>query len=143
MAQIAIAIILLIGAGLMVKSFWALMHVAPGFRSESVLTARLSLPRSRYPDNQRIAAFERELGERLHGRPGITVRRVHNVPAAKRFGQRMVVRYRRPTTAAGGDVQHGEVPAGERGLFRDDRDSIAARTIVHVGGYGGVALGQW
>jgi predicted permease len=72
MAQIAIAITLLIGAGLMVKSLWALMHVAPGFRSESVLTARLSLPRSRYPDNHRIAAFERELGERLQGRPGVT-----------------------------------------------------------------------
>jgi putative ABC transport system permease protein len=72
MAQIAIAITLLIGAGLMVKSFWALMHVAPGFRSESVLTARLSLPRSRYPDNHRIAVFERELGERLQGRPGVT-----------------------------------------------------------------------
>src|SRR5882724_10487882 len=72
MAQIAIAITLLIGAGLMVKSFWALVHVAPGFRSESVLTARLSLPRSRYPDNHRIAVFERELGERLQGRPGVT-----------------------------------------------------------------------
>src|SRR5260370_11597905 len=70
MAQIAIAITLLIGAGLMVKSFWALVHVAPGFRSESVLTARLSLPRSRYPDNHRIAVFERALGERLQGRPG-------------------------------------------------------------------------
>jgi putative ABC transport system permease protein len=71
-AQIAIAITLLIGAGLMVKSFWALMHVAPGFRSESVLTARLSVPTSRYPDNHRIAAFERELGERFQGRPGVT-----------------------------------------------------------------------
>lgn len=71
-AQIAIAITLLIGAGLMVKSFWALMHVAPGFRSESVLTARLSVPSSRYPDNHRIAAFERELSERFQGRPGVT-----------------------------------------------------------------------
>jgi len=71
-AQIAIAIILLIGAGLMVKSFWALLHVEPGFRSENILTARLSLPRSRFPDNHRIAVFERELGERLPGRPGVT-----------------------------------------------------------------------
>lgn len=70
-AQIAIAIILLIGAGLMAKSFWALVHVAPGFRSESILTARLSLPKSHYPDNRRIAAFERELLEGLRGRPGI------------------------------------------------------------------------
>src|SRR6266566_6602880 len=37
-AQIAIAIILLIGAGLMAKSFWTLVHVAPGFRTESILT---------------------------------------------------------------------------------------------------------
>jgi predicted permease len=70
-AQIAIAIILLIGAGLMAKSFWALAHVAPGFRSESILTARLSLPTSRYSDNRRIAAFERELQESLRRRPGI------------------------------------------------------------------------
>jgi predicted permease len=70
-AQIAIAIILLIGAGLMVKSFWALVHVAPGFRSDSILTARLSLPRSRYPDNQRIAALEGEVLECLREKPGV------------------------------------------------------------------------
>jgi putative ABC transport system permease protein len=70
-AQIAIAIVLLIGAGLVAKSFWALIHVPKGFRSKGVVTARLSLPRSRYPDNRRIAAFERDLQEHLHGRPGI------------------------------------------------------------------------
>ncbi|HEV8134977.1 MAG TPA: ABC transporter permease [Pyrinomonadaceae bacterium] len=70
-AQIAIAITLLIGAGLMVKSFWALVHVAPGFRSDSILTARLLIPTSRYTDNGKIAAFERALRESLRGRPGI------------------------------------------------------------------------
>jgi predicted permease len=69
--QISIAIILLIGAGLMVKSFRALTHVAPGFRADSILTARLSLPRSRYPDNRRIAAFERELLAALSRKPGV------------------------------------------------------------------------
>jgi len=70
-AQVAIAIILLVGAGLMIKSLWALMHVAPGFRSENILTARLSLPRSRYPDNHRIAVLEGELVESLRGRAGV------------------------------------------------------------------------
>ena len=70
-AQIAIAITLLIGAGLMVKSFWALVHVAPGFRSDSILTARLLIPTSRYTDNGKIADFERALLESLDGRPGI------------------------------------------------------------------------
>jgi putative ABC transport system permease protein len=70
-AQIAIAITLLIGAGLMVKSLWALIHVTPGFHSDRVLTARLSLPKSRYPDNHRIGALEGELLERLRGSPGV------------------------------------------------------------------------
>jgi predicted permease len=70
-AQVSIAIILLIGAGLMAKSFWALTHVAPGFRTDSILTARLSLPRSGYPDNRRIAAFERELLATLSRKPGV------------------------------------------------------------------------
>jgi putative ABC transport system permease protein len=70
-AQIAIAMILLVGAGLMAKSFWALLHVSPGFRTEHVLTARLSLPRSRYPDNRRIAAFQQELLQRVRSAPGV------------------------------------------------------------------------
>jgi putative ABC transport system permease protein len=70
-SQIAIATVLLIGAGLMAKSFWALMDVPPGFRTESILTARLSLPKSRYPDNRRVAAFERQVLEGLRGRAGI------------------------------------------------------------------------
>jgi putative ABC transport system permease protein len=69
--QISIAIVLLIGAGLMAKSLWALTHVAPGFRSDRILTARLSLPGLRYPDNRRIAAFERELLETLRQKPGV------------------------------------------------------------------------
>jgi putative ABC transport system permease protein len=40
--QVAIAVVLLIGAGLMARSFWTLVHVSPGYRTERVLTARLS-----------------------------------------------------------------------------------------------------
>jgi len=70
-AQIAIALILLTGAGLMAKSFWNLLHVSPGFRTEHILTARVSLPGSRYPDVQHISAFQRELLERVRNVPGI------------------------------------------------------------------------
>ena len=69
--QIAIAVLLLIAAGLMTKSLWALMHVAPGFRSQGIFTARLSLPDARYSDNRRVASFEEELVDRLRGRPGV------------------------------------------------------------------------
>jgi putative ABC transport system permease protein len=70
-AQMAIATMLLIGAGLMAKSLWALLHVSPGFRTEQILTARLSLPRSRYPDNRRIAAFQQELLTSVQSTPGV------------------------------------------------------------------------
>jgi putative ABC transport system permease protein len=70
-AQMAIATMLLIGAGLMAKSLWALLHVSPGFRTEQLLTARLSLPRSRYPDNRRIAAFQQELLKSVQSAPGV------------------------------------------------------------------------
>jgi predicted permease len=70
-AQIAIATILLIGAGLMAKSLWTLLHVSPGFRTEHILTARLSLSRSRYPDNRRIAGFQHELLQRVRSTNGV------------------------------------------------------------------------
>jgi putative ABC transport system permease protein len=70
-AQMAITLVLLIGAGLAAKSFWNLLHVSPGFRTEHVLTARVSLPASRYPDVQRISVFQREVLERVRNIPGI------------------------------------------------------------------------
>jgi hypothetical protein len=70
-AQIAIALVLLTGAGLMAKSFWNLVHVSPGFRTEHILIARVSLPGSRYPDVQRIAIFQSEVLERVRNLPGI------------------------------------------------------------------------
>jgi putative ABC transport system permease protein len=70
-AQMAVATILLIGAGLTAKSLWALLHVSPGFRTEQILTARVSLPRTRYPDNQRIAVFQEELLKSVQSAPGM------------------------------------------------------------------------
>jgi putative ABC transport system permease protein len=70
-AQIAIALVLLTGAGLLAKSFWNLLHVSPGFRTEHVLTARVTLPASRYPDVERLAAFQSDVLERIRNLPGI------------------------------------------------------------------------
>jgi putative ABC transport system permease protein len=70
-AQMAIALMLLIGAGLMGKSLWALLHVSPGFRSDHVLTARFALPRLRYADAGKVAAFQRDLFDRVRRLPGV------------------------------------------------------------------------
>src|SRR5262249_39473742 len=71
-----------------------------------------------------------------------SVRRVCDVRTARRFRQRLGVLDRRPPTVAGGHAQRGRVPPGERGLLRNDRDCIATRTIVHVGGYGRSSVGR-
>jgi predicted permease len=69
--QMAFSLMLLIGAGLMAKSFHALMSVSPGFRTEHILTADLSLPQSHYRDARKIATFQRELLERIRSGPGV------------------------------------------------------------------------
>lgn len=69
--QMAVTLVLLIGAGLMAKSFWTLMNVSPGFRTDQLLIARLSLPRARYGDAARIGAFQRQLLEQVRSLPGV------------------------------------------------------------------------
>jgi predicted permease len=76
--QVAIALVLLTGAGLMAKSLWMLLRVSPGFQTEHILTARLSLP-PQYTNgyefgtgrHRRISAFERDLLERVLVIPGV------------------------------------------------------------------------
>jgi putative ABC transport system permease protein len=70
-AQVAVTLVLLVAAGLVAKSLWALVHVPPGFRPDHVLTARLTLPRAHYSDQTRVAAFQRVLFEHLRGLPGV------------------------------------------------------------------------
>jgi putative ABC transport system permease protein len=70
MSEVALAAILLLGAGLLLRSFQRLTSVPPGFQSQGVLTASMALPHSRYPDDKQQAAFVRELVPRLRSLPG-------------------------------------------------------------------------
>jgi len=70
-AEIALAIVLVIGAGLLVRSFDRLSRVDPGFRAERVITFALNLSPSAYPDYDRVAATYRQLVERLRARSGV------------------------------------------------------------------------
>jgi putative ABC transport system permease protein len=69
--EIAMSVCLLIGAGLLIKSFWLLVHVNPGFRAEHVFTAGFTLKSSAYNDPHRRARFWQELEERVANLPGI------------------------------------------------------------------------
>ena len=70
-AEVAMTITLLVGAGLLVRSFVNLLRVNPGFRAENVLTARLSLPYPRYEKGEDRLRFMRELLPRLAALPGV------------------------------------------------------------------------
>lgn len=70
-AQIALALVLTIGAGPMGRSFFNLKNVDPGFQPEGVLTFTLSLPPSRYPDADAAVEFHHSLLDRLASIPGV------------------------------------------------------------------------
>jgi len=67
---VAFALILLAGAGLLIRTFAALTAIAPGFRPDHVLTVRLSLPQWKYSGDHRRAVLE-ELLERMRTGPGV------------------------------------------------------------------------
>jgi len=67
----AIAVMLLIGAGLLVRSLIALQNVNPGFDPENVLTLRIDLSRSKYDKPEKTAGFFQQLEARVAGLPGV------------------------------------------------------------------------
>ncbi|MGH9336105.1 MAG: ABC transporter permease, partial [Vicinamibacteria bacterium] len=70
-SQVALALVLLIGSGLMARSFLRLRTVDPGFTTSNTLTFALSLPENEYPSEADVARFVRALGERIGGLPGV------------------------------------------------------------------------
>ncbi len=69
--EVAASLVLLIGAGLLVRSFVRLQHAAPGFRAANVLTGTIVLPVNQYTQPAQIAAFETSLLERASSLPGV------------------------------------------------------------------------
>ncbi len=69
--QVAIALILLVGAGLMARSFVAMSHVDLGFATRGRLVFHVSLPSADYPDAARVGLFERNLLQHLEATPGV------------------------------------------------------------------------
>jgi putative ABC transport system permease protein len=80
-SQVAFSFMLLIAAGLMLRSFWKLQQIDPGFRSENVLTAGVALNWSKYDTDDKVRGFGDELLRRLEADPDVgSAALSYNVP---------------------------------------------------------------
>ena len=70
-AQVAVAVVLVVGAGLMSRSFIALLDTEPGFDTTNLLTLRVDLPSGAYSDLERVSDFHADLVARMQSLPGV------------------------------------------------------------------------
>ncbi len=70
-AEMALALVLLIGAGLMIKSFMRLQQVDPGFRPQHLLSMQVTLPGYKYQEPAQLAAFDQQALEQIKALPGV------------------------------------------------------------------------
>jgi putative ABC transport system permease protein len=127
-AEVALATVLLVAAGLLLRSFSNLVSVSPGFDVRHVVKADISLPRFQYQTPQQWASFSDELLSRIQSEPGLEDSAVAVPrPIADRcvtlgfeiVGQPSRVRER---------VDDGAVRLGQPGLLSGDGDSASGRT---------------
>jgi putative ABC transport system permease protein len=70
-AEVALAVVLVVGAGLMIRSLSALGHIDLGFNAEHMLTMRVAIPQARYDTPDKVVAFYRQVMERVRALPGV------------------------------------------------------------------------
>jgi putative ABC transport system permease protein len=95
--EIAMALTLLIGAGLLIKSFFRLQQVNPGFNSENVLVLGIGLPQAKYRDDAQRVTFFNQLTERISSLPGVVAAGVtQSLPIAGDYVLGFVIQGRPP-----------------------------------------------
>ena len=132
--EMALAVVLLVGAGLMLRSLWALQRVPLGFDPSQVLTMRLSLPQASYQTPEQVVDFYNRLLDRVRAIPGVRVAgAVRALPLGSTigdFGLRVEGFTPTPGTGAKGDWQiatpgyleaMGERVIRGRGITADDK----------------------
>ena len=129
-SQVAFSFMLLIAAGLMLRSFWKLQQVDPGFRSENVLTARVALNWSKYDTDDKVRSFGEELLRKVEADPEVRSAALsYSVP----LGQSQP--YNRHFQIEGRPVEESARPTLDfrvvsSALLRDDRAAAGARSLL-------------
>src|SRR5580765_934433 len=104
-SELAVALVLLVGAGLLIKGFSRLRSMNPGFNSANVMTMYLQLPTTRYSEIPKRTQFRRELLTRLNSLPGVQAAMVSDIPLGGNYvGHRFVIDGR-PPVAVGGEPE--------------------------------------
>ena len=79
-SELALALVLLIGAGLLIKGFWRLRAVEPGFATDNLITMRLELPEARYKEIPKQTQFRERALEAINVLPGVEAAMVSEIP---------------------------------------------------------------
>jgi putative ABC transport system permease protein len=103
-SEVAICLVLLIGAGLLIKSFVRLLEINPGFNPEGVVTVNLAPPRAKYPQPEQARAFFQQVIERAKELPGVESASLVNMLPLEGSNQSITFRVEgRPIPAPGTD----------------------------------------
>jgi putative ABC transport system permease protein len=78
--ELAIALVLLVGAGLLIKTFWKLRSVEPGFATDHLLTMRVELPEARYKEVDKQTRFRTQTLDNVNSLPGVKAAMVSELP---------------------------------------------------------------
>ena len=142
--QVALAFVLLIGAGLLLASFRHVLAIDPGFNPSGVLTTSVNLPEVRYPDNRAIRRFTAEALRSIRSMPGVlAVGATTTIPFGDDFSQDVI--FPEGYQMSPGDsliaLYHSVVTAGYfeamnvrliGGRFFDERDGDDSPAVVIV-----------
>ncbi|MBY6204475.1 ABC transporter permease [Halomonas denitrificans] len=117
-AQVAVAAMLLVGAGLLIRSFLAVQSESPGFTQQGVLTAQLSLPDDPYGEPAAVRNLRRDLVERAEGLPGIEHAGMISTTPFSGGNSQASYTIEGYEPAPGESQPHGQVRMADGGYFR-------------------------
>jgi len=118
-SQVALALALMLGAGLLVRSYLLLQRVEPGFDPRNVLAVELNLPGIRYDSTRKVLAFYEALEREARALPGVETAAVASgVPLGPPMWSSEFSIAGRPPMERGGEVLHREISAGYQRVMR-------------------------
>ena len=143
-AELALALVLLVGAGLLGKAFWRLTNVAPGFTPERLLTMRVELPEARYQQVPPQTRFRDQVLENINMLPGMEAAMISELPlGGSALNHNFIIEGRPPMTAGEEPELYNRSVAGDyfrvmgiplrsgRLLTRDDRADAPTVGVIN------------